>query len=138
MNRHTISILGCGWLGKPLAEYFIKNGRKVNGTTTTPNKIVSLTETKINPYVIDINKRNNDFKSFLKTKLLVISIPSKNIEDFEYLISEIEKSTIKKIIFISSTSVYPLNNSITTEDNPVRTTALSKIEQLFRMYENYI
>jgi len=137
MNEHTISILGCGWLGKPLAEYFIKNGRKVNGTTTTPNKIVSLTETKINPYVIDINKRNNDFKSFLKTKLLVISIPSKNIEDFEYLISEIEKSTIKKIIFISSTSVYPLNNSITTEDNPVRTTALSKIEQLFRVNTNF-
>ena len=113
-------------MGKPLAEYFIKNGRKVNGTTTTPIKIVSLNEIKINPFVIDINKRNNDFKSFLKTKLLVISIPSKNIEDFEYLISEIEKSTIKKIIFISSTSVYPLNNSITTEDSPVHKTASLK------------
>ena len=36
MNEDTLSILGCGWLGKPLAEYFIKNGRKVNGSTTTP------------------------------------------------------------------------------------------------------
>jgi len=137
MNRTGISILGCGWLGKPLAEYFIKDGRKVNGTTTNPIKIVSLNEIKINPFVIDINKRNNDFKSFLKTKLLVISIPSKNIEDFEYLISEIEKSTIKKIIFISSTSVYPLNNSITTEDSPVHKTALSRIEQLFRVNSNF-
>ena len=137
MNRYNICILGCGWLGKPLAEHFIKNGRKVNGTTTTPTKIASLNEVKINSFIIDINNRNNDFKSFLKTKLLVISIPSKNIEDFEYLISEIEKSTIKKIIFISSTSVYPLNNSITTEDNPVRTTALSKIEQLFRVNTNF-
>ena len=54
-----------------------------------------------------------------------------------YLISEIEKSTIKKIIFISSTSVYPLNNSITTEDSPVHKTALSKIEQLFRVNSNF-
>ena len=137
MNEQTISILGCGWLGKPLAEYIIKDGRKVNGTTTTPIKIVSLNEIKINPFVIDINKRNNDFKSFLKTKLLVIAIPSKNIEDFEYLISEIEKSTIKKIIFISSTSVYPLNNSITTENSPVHKTNLSKIEQLFRVNINF-
>ena len=137
MNRTGISILGCGWLGKPLAECFIKDGRKVNGTTTNPIKIVSLNEIKINPFVIDINKRNNDFKSFLKTKLLVIAIPSKNIEDFEYLISEIEKSTIKKIIFISSTSVYPLNNSITTENSPVHKTNLSKIEQLFRVNINF-
>ena len=84
-----------GW-EKPLAEHFITNGRKVNGTTTNPAKIASLNEAKINSFVIDINKRNNDFKSFLKAKLLVISIPSKNIEDFEYLISEIEKSTIEK------------------------------------------
>jgi nucleoside-diphosphate-sugar epimerase len=137
MNRTGISILGCGWLGKPLAEYFIKDGRKVNGTTTTPTKIASLNKVKINSFVIDINKKNNDFKSFLKAKLLVISIPSKSIEDFEYLISEIEKSSIKKIIFISSTSVYPLNNSITTEDNPVHKTALSKIEQLFRVNTNF-
>ena len=76
-------------------------------------------------------------QSFLKAKLLVISIPSKNIEDFEYLISEIEKSTIKKIIFISSTSVYPLNNSITTEDSPIHKNALSQIEQLFRVNANF-
>ena len=137
MNEQTISILGCGWLGKPLAEYFIKNRRKINGTTTNPTKIASLNDLKINSFVIDINKRNNDFKSFLKANLLVISIPSKNIEDFKYLISEIEKSTIKKIIFISSTSVYPLNNSITTEDSPIHKTALSKIEQLFRVNTNF-
>ena len=29
-----------------MAEYFIKDGRKVNGTTTTPSKIVSLNEIK--------------------------------------------------------------------------------------------
>jgi nucleoside-diphosphate-sugar epimerase len=137
MNEQTISILGCGWLGKPLAEHFIKNRRKINGTTTNPTKIDSLNDLKINSFVIDINKRNNDFKSFLKANLLVISIPSKNIEDFKYLISEIEKSTIKKIIFISSTSVYPLNNSITTEDSPIHKTALSKIEQLFRVNTNF-
>jgi len=137
MNEDTISILGCGWLGKPLAEYFIKHGRKVNGSTTTPIKIASLKEMKINPFVIHINKRKNEFTNFLKAKLLVISIPSKNIGDFEYLISEIEKSTIEKILFISSTSVYPLNNSLTTEESPIHKTALSQIEQLFRVNTNF-
>ena len=33
MNEDTISILGCGWLGKPLAEHFIttwKKGKWIN------------------------------------------------------------------------------------------------------------
>lgn len=40
-------------------------------------------------------------------------------------------STIKEVIFISSTSVYPLNNNIVTEQTPVKDTPLAKIEQLF-------
>ena len=124
-------------VGKTIGRAFYYKWKKGKWNNYNPTKIASLNEAKINSFVIDINKRNNDFKSFLKAKLLVISIPSKNIEDFEYLISEIEKSTIKKIIFISSTSVYPLNNSITTEDSPIHKNALSQIEQLFRVNANF-
>jgi len=44
---------------------------------------------------------------------LIINITSKNIPGFKQLITEIEKSEIEKVLFVSSTSVYDnLNQTI--------------------------
>jgi len=48
------------------------------------------------------------------------------------LISQIEKSTIQKVLFISSTSVYEKLNKVMTEEEEVLETPLAKIEELFR------
>jgi UDP-N-acetyl-D-mannosaminuronate dehydrogenase len=39
INEKNISILGCGWLGLPLAKGSIGKGISVKGSTTSPNKI---------------------------------------------------------------------------------------------------
>ena len=41
MNQR-ISILGCGWLGLPLAVELISKGYKVNGSTTSMTKVREL------------------------------------------------------------------------------------------------
>ena len=68
----------------------------------------------------------------LASDILLIAITSKDIDAYERLIEQIEISSIQKVIFISSTSVYPASNSIVTEETATMNTPLSEIENLFK------
>ena len=39
MSQNKIGIIGCGWLGLPLAKEFVSNNYKVKGSTTTKEKL---------------------------------------------------------------------------------------------------
>jgi len=127
-----ISILGCGWLGMTLALELIEKGYNVSGSTTTHSKLSKLKSNGITPFVIYIGDENIDISEFLHAEILIIAIPSKNIEDFKNLIREVEKSEIHKVLFISSTSVYSNTNSIVTEETFTNNTPLASIESLFK------
>lgn len=100
----TISILGSGWLGLPLALELSKQ-YKIKLSTKTVDKLKSLETINITSYLVDIDTIFEDIEEFLKSDILIINIPSKNIKAFKNLAQYIEKSQIKKFIFISSTSV---------------------------------
>ena len=132
MKRNEISILGCGWLGLPLAKKLIENGFSIKGSTTSEEKLTVLEENKIQPYLIalDEDKIIGNITNFLtESEVLIIDIPPKlrssQSENFvskiKNLIIEIEKSAIKKVLFISSTSVYG--------DLPIFSTALEVTEE---------
>lgn len=117
MKEKNISILGCGWLGLPLAKKLIENGFSIKGSTTSEEKLVVLEVNKIQPYLIALyeDKIIGNITDFLnESEILIIDIPPKlrgsQTENFvskiKNLIIEIEKSAIKKVLFISSTSVY--------------------------------
>lgn len=131
MNQ-KISILGCGWLGKPLAVKLIQKGHAIKGSTTSKENFKVLQLKGITPYLVDLNNNALDISEFLVADVLIIAIPFKNISGFKNLITQIEKANIKKVIFISSTSVYPNTNGTVTEETPTKTTMLAEIEQLFR------
>ncbi|MDP5094176.1 MAG: dTDP-glucose 4,6-dehydratase [Polaribacter sp.] len=126
-----ISILGCGWLGKPLAISLISEGFLVKGSTTSDEKLKVLSSDNIIPFLIDISQEEIN-KDFLNTEVLIIAITSKSEDDFKRLILNIEQSNIKKVIFISSTSVYPVLNKMMTEDDETDKHPLITIENLFR------
>ncbi|SMO66292.1 Nucleoside-diphosphate-sugar epimerase [Saccharicrinis carchari] len=128
--------MGCGWLGLPLAGELVNNGYTVNGSTTNPDKIEQIKAMGAHPYLIHIGKRNNPYAEFLHAHILIVAITSKSIEDFKYLMEKINASPIKKVIFISSTSVYPSNNTVVNEITPVKDVPLVRIEQLFRSNPN--
>ncbi len=130
--KNSISILGCGWLGLPLAIRLTKKGYSLKGSTTSEIKVAKLKSNGVEPFIINLSNRESEFENFLNSEALIIAIPSKNIADFKNLISKIESSKIKNILFISSTSVYTNNNSIVTEENPINKTPLSEIELLFK------
>ncbi len=74
------------------------------------------------------------FKLSLQANVLIINIPSKNIDGFSNLIEEIDKSEIEKVLFVSSTSVYEdVNKTISESDGEEsELSPLLTIENLFR------
>jgi len=117
MSQLKIAIIGCGWLGLPLAKKLIKENFIVNGSTTSKEKISVLKTEKIEPFLIDLNKNLDKeiLNSFLDNiNVLIINIPPKiRKEQTINYYSKIQKITsdnlikkINNIIFISSTSVY--------------------------------
>src|SRR5690606_381872 len=122
-----IGIIGCGWLGFPLAKVLIEKGHNVYGTTTSPEKLQTLSQRDIETALITINETGieGDIQSFLKPlDVLIINIPPRlrgeNRENYvskiEHLVQEIEKSPVEKVLFIGSTAIYANDNSIITED----------------------
>ena len=136
-----ISILGCGWLGLPLAKKLIEEGHSVNGSTTSENKLSIFRDLGINPFLVilsevegaleseSVSKTITDFLA--KSEILIIDIPPKLrgsaasfptplemtfVKKIENLIPFIEKSTVKKVLFVSSTSVYGDQNEVITEE----------------------
>lgn len=116
-ENKTISILGCGWLGLPLAQKLIKKEYTVKGSTTSENKISVLKEHNIKPFLVTLSEDKIDgcIQDFLNdSDILIVDIPPKlrstTSENFvskiKLLIAEIEKSNVQKVLFISSTSVY--------------------------------
>ncbi|MFZ1787523.1 MAG: hypothetical protein WAT92_04395 [Saprospiraceae bacterium] len=127
----SISILGCGWLGMPLGTDLLKKGYEILGSTTTFEKLKILEENGIKPFLIDIHNPDGNLGDFLNAKVLIIAITSKSIPDIKRLVNKIEESKIQKVLFISSTSVYPFTNGIVTEETNTANTPLAEIEQLF-------
>lgn len=122
-----ISILGCGWLGLPLAKSLIENGFSVNGSTTSIEKLSVLENAGIRPYMIALseNETTGKFQDFLEnSKILIIDVPPKLrgsatenfVSKIKNVIPFIEKSAVEKVLFISSTSVYGEDNLVVTEE----------------------
>ena len=116
----TISLLGCGWLGLPLAKQLMEKGYTVKGTTTTEDKITVLERAGVVPYLLALSEDCTliDFvalEAFLAdSNCLVIAIPPKLrgaikenfVLKIKNIIPSIEQSSIKNILFVSSTAVY--------------------------------
>ena len=77
MESKTISILGCGWLGLPLAHHLAQQGYAVKGSTTTPMKLVLLRAEGIEPYLLELDPtvHGDQVEDFFKSDILFLNIP---------------------------------------------------------------
>lgn len=140
-NKH-VSIVGCGWLGLPLAEFLIKKGYTVKGSSTSYSKLASLREKKITPYLIDLPSVTTH-EDFFDSDILIINIPPQTrSKDRDHhlicvrsVLTQIKPGT--KILYISATSVYPDLNRKITEEDPLdrksdRAQALWQVEEMLQ------
>ena len=141
----NISVLGCGWLGLPLAVSLIEDGHKIKGSTRDPAKVKQISEQGINTFVLDLSPELDCEKAdeFFNSELLVINIPPARRDDIvefhpaqiKSIINALNSSPIRKVIFTSSTSVYPEVNREVSEDEsegPTKNSgkALKTVEQM--------
>lgn len=133
--------MGCGWFGRPLAHSLISDGYRIHGSTTSEKKLIPLKKEGITPFLISFHEDKivGDISNFLKEiDLLVINIPPKlrgnakenYVKKMELLHNEIKNSTVQKIIFISSTSVYGAAEGEVTEETIPQPTTASGIQLL--------
>ena len=101
----TISILGSGWLGFPLAQRFVTEGYDVKASTTSESRISDLKSIGVNPFIVNIDLLTNYIQTFLQANILIVNIPSKNIAGFRHLVDQIVASEIENVLYVSSTNV---------------------------------
>ncbi|MCK4267349.1 MAG: SDR family NAD(P)-dependent oxidoreductase [Actinomycetia bacterium] len=131
---HKESILGCGWLGLPLAKRLIELGYAVKGSTTSKQGLDLLARSGVEPYQIDIGLLTDNVSRFLESPTLIIDIPTSNLSNFQKLLSHIDSSAVKKVLFVSSTSVYREVNRVITEEDGLESpdSPWTIVEMLFR------
>ena len=115
-KRKTIAVLGCGWLGLPLAEKLLALGHTIKGSTTSEDKLETLDVKGIQAYLVQCEEDNClGLEKFVENvDVLILTLPPglrQNSERrFDLVIKNLAEnilhSNIKHLIFISSTSVY--------------------------------
>lgn len=149
----SIAILGCGWLGLPLGQQLSQEGFLVNGSTTRAEKLSHLATAGIKPFLIRIGDRieGEQLDLFLKSDILFLNIPpgrkTPNIasiypQKIQLILSALADSSIKKIIFASSTSVYGFSEEKINESSPTLPEtasgkALLQAEQLLQRQKQF-
>ncbi len=123
--QKTISILGCGWLGLPLAVSLVSQDYKIKGSTTRVDKLDQLEKAGIEPYLLKVtDKLEGDFQDLFETDVLVINIPPGRREQdvvksyplrTKLILDQFRIPESIHVIFISSTGVYQSTGGVVDE-----------------------
>jgi len=126
MTQKTVSIVGCGWLGTPLAEKLLAAGYIVKGSTTSADKLPTLLQKGIDAHELSLNPEPiGNLDALLQADVVVINIPPKagkmgddfHPEQIRYLTDALRQSSVEHVIYVSSTSVYPEYSRIMVEQD---------------------
>ncbi|MCJ8291791.1 MAG: hypothetical protein HRT58_18515 [Crocinitomicaceae bacterium] len=138
----SVTIIGCGWLGLKLGKELVEKGYSVNGSVRKPAGFGALESVGINPFELDLEKSTDVPTSIsMSERILVISIPPidrKKPLRYETMLQELlnQFSDETKVIFTSSTGIYPKNAANYTEDfsfsNEQESTILNIAENVVR------
>lgn len=149
MNHvNSVSILGCGWLGFPLAQQLLQSAYRVKGSSTRQEMLSQFSEAGIQPFLIRFDERETlaNFQEFANSEILIVAVPPGSspekkeayLQFFQSLPGLLSANQqIRQLIFISSTSVYGEPNSLVDEASvlePIETNGklLANIEQMLQ------
>lgn len=136
--KKTFSILGTGWLGYALASE-LKNDFNVKVSIKDENKKEQYINEGLFPYLL--NEQNLEFlDELLDTDYLFINFPPSKFENYLEFLNNIYShkniSKVKKLIFISSTSIYPNEQTIFNEDFDIKNPISAKVYDAENLIKN--
>jgi nucleoside-diphosphate-sugar epimerase len=140
MTDRTISVLGCGWLGRPLGARLAAEGARVRGSTTTPAKVGGLRADGIEPFVLRLDPNlalepagrhegedaDAAQERFFGSDVLVLNVPPPRGRDdggdhHRRQIGAVQRAAaaggVAWVIFASSTGVYPSADRTVSEED---------------------
>ena len=115
----AVALLGCGWLGLPLAQALLKAGHSVAGSTTSPEQMPVLTAAGIRPHLLQLGAGFGPTDEAALRQLLrdattlIINVPPRAAAAGTYptLLRPVHQAVasagVRQVLFVSSTSVYP-------------------------------
>ncbi len=124
-----IAVLGCGWLGLPLAKRLVDKGCTVVGSKRTKQDVDELNQHGICglQYSLGDDLTQDSLAKVFSCDVLVLNIPvgrksqapEAYVEHMAALLKQAKKSEIQSVIFISTTSVYGEETRVVTEASEV-------------------
>lgn len=122
-----VSIMGCGWLGLLLGERLSEAGYNVHGSTTSKEKLPILESVGIRAHQLEVGEDlSGEVGSFFDTDLLILNIPpgrrrpdvaDRYPQEIRRVLNRALAEGTRRLLFISSTSVYPDVNRVVTESD---------------------
>ena len=116
-----VSVCGCGWLGLPLAKHLVQKGYNVYGSKRDPDSAERLKEDGIAGVALELPFRKGEkdgasprYSDFFNTDTLIINIPpgpetqrdDHFVKNIQSLSMAAKKHGCRRVVFISTTSVY--------------------------------
>jgi nucleoside-diphosphate-sugar epimerase len=129
----TVAVLGCGWLGLPLAKHLLAQGHRVLGTTTSPEQVPLLAAQGIEAQILQLG---SDFSVSDEARLttllsqvntLVLNVPPRAAVAGGYpqLLRPVHRAVavarVQAVLFVSTTGVYPDEPRLMRETDAVST-----------------
>lgn len=127
-NKPSVSIVGYGRVGLPLAHTLKDRGFTVTGTVTGEAKQEKLNKDGLDTHILSFNPEpQGDLAAAMEADILVVTVPPNMRAPHEYpqvlefLANAAADSGIKKVLLISTTSVYEQTGSEVREEDATRT-----------------
>ncbi len=132
MTAHAeIGIVGLGWLGSALYDFYQDRSVAVWGTRTSDNGVEEMRKQGKSAHLLNLaaGLQNEDWKSWFHCRNLVINIPPDRIDpdvearyprQVELLIRMAKSAGVERVIFVSSTSVFGSAKGIVDDDTLVQ------------------
>ncbi|MDO1502304.1 NAD(P)H-binding protein [Winogradskyella maritima] len=130
--KQNIAIIGCGWLGRPLAHHLLSLGFAVAGSTRSAEKAKQLKSEGIDATVLLLSEttlEGDTDRLLINATQVIINIPpglrgnpnKDHVAEIDQLVKRINASNVAHVIYCSSTSVFQNDESfrvITEESLP--------------------
>jgi nucleoside-diphosphate-sugar epimerase len=148
----SIFIVGAGWVGAPLSEHLVKHGNQVVVTKTTQTGADAIGNERIPCEVFSFDaiqpeRAIGQLYSLLlenNSEIVIGSFPPgfrkgagvKYTDNWQQLISACQKANVKKLIMVSSTTVYPNKPGVLYEQDASLSLSTSEDEQASAFSDN--
>ncbi|TDQ56974.1 nucleoside-diphosphate-sugar epimerase [Mesocricetibacter intestinalis] len=144
----SVSIVGLGWFGYPLARDLRNLGWEVKGSKRTHEGAEQMRLNRLEAYPLEltpeINADPDDLTALLSVEALVINVPPSEyffdlnnyVGSIQNLVNEALLCGVGHIVFISSTSVFPECEGVYSEDTPPQPT--TEVGKALLAIENWL